>query len=492
MLKLTLIQMHTHFRRTLAVVIAIVLGLAFFAASMLSGSVVQDAIRGTVGSQLRGADVVVTAEVSSIDAGLAETLSWLPFSGMAEDGKGQASTFTVVGVIQGGNAFGTNHTEAFIAASQFSEIVPDPIVNGVVVQVEDGAGIKAVRQNVADVIPQELSALTFEQLVDAEVDSLEQGSNALVYGLVAFSLIALFVAGIVISNTFSITIAQRTRELATFRCIGAEKRQIHRSVMIEALVLGLVASVCGIVLGYVAVSAGAALLIESSHGLPFASISPWAVILPLIMGVTVTLLSAIVPARGATAVHPLQALRQSDAPVDSASAGLIRMVLSTVVIVIGGAIMVGGMFLSLSMEDESPLGPLLIGMAGGAISFLGLLLASSFLVPLFVAGFGAFAAAVLGVPAKIAASNSSRNPQRTAATASALMTGVALITMMTAGASTVQATWNDVINEQTPVDLEVVANAPDGTTDLPSSILDRLRAVDGSITPCPSANLTLT
>src|SRR5699024_5430958 len=126
------------------------------------------------------------------------------------------------------------------------------------------AVIEDVQSRVAGMLPGDLEIWTFDELVDNEVASLEQGSQALSYGLSAFAVIALFVAGIVISNTFSITLTQRTQELAMLRCIGAERKQIRRSVLIEAIALGAVSSIAGVFLAFVLVSGGSRLLIESS------------------------------------------------------------------------------------------------------------------------------------------------------------------------------------------------------------------------------------
>ena len=549
MLKLTLIQMRVHFRRTLAVVIAIVLGVAFFSSAMMSGSVIESAIRNTVGNQSRGADIIVMSETSPVDPGLVDeiadvkgvretealstaygdaamggarvflrvgplsglpeiienmtlkegrlpeaageivltegaisstgveigdSISWSPFAGEEIP----AVPFTVVGVLKGGNAFGTNLTEAFILASQFSSLVPDPMVNGVIVQVDDEAMLEGVRQDVEEVLPENVSALTFDQVVDAEVARLDQGSNALVYGLVAFALIALFVGGIVISNTFSITIAQRMRELAMFRCVGAEKQQIYRSMMFESLLLGILSSAIGVVAGFGVVNLVTGLFVGSASSIGISGIPVMAWVFPFIAGVLVTLLSALAPARGATAVHPLQALRQSDAPVVSTRASLRRAGLAVVLVIGGGGVMLGGMFLSLSMEDESPFGPLLIGMTGGSVSFVGLMLASIFTVPFLIAGLGTFGSRMFGPTAEIATANATRNPNRTAATSSALMMGVTLIAMMTVGAATVKATWTDVIDDRSPVDLVVSEGSGGGDEMLPEAVSSRIATMD--------------
>lgn len=556
MLKLVFRQLRAHFRRTLAVVVAIVLGVAFFTASMMSGSVITEAIRGEVGNQLRGSDLIVLSETSGIDpalvdrisgiegvratesvmteygfaakggastvlrfgqvstlpeirermpmkagrlptgldeialtegaatslgVGLDDVVSWNPFSARGTE----PATFTVVGIVSGGNAFGTNLTEAFITPQAFDTLAPDASLDAIVVQIVPGAFMDDVQSRVGGILRGDIAVMTFDQLVDAEVASMEQGSNALTYGLAAFALIALFVAGIVIANTFSITLTQRTHELAMLRCLGAEARQIRRSVILEALALGMAASVLGIAAGYGIVSGGAALLLESSLVLTPEDISLSAVVAPFVIGTAVTVLSAIVPARHATAVHPLRALRRSDAPIEDSSMGILRATAAMLLIAGGGILLIGGMFWSLSMEDEAPTGPLLVGMAGGALSFIGLLVASSLVVPIGLRGVGAVVSMVLGVPARIASSNAMRNPRRTAATSAALMMGVTLITMMTVGAATVQATWNDVIDQHAPIDLVVGTSTNGDETEMAPGIFDGLAGVDGVRTAVP-------
>lgn len=554
MLKLAFVQLRTQFRRTLAVVVAIVLGVSFFSAAMMSGTVITGAIRAEVGNQLRGADLVVMSEFGGIDPSLVDNIAHtdgvrevepivtsygtaraggtstvlragpayrtpelreelpmkagrLPESagevaltegaasslglGMDEevvwssfDDDGSEAAFTVVGLVKGGNAFGTNLTEAFLDPATFSNMVPDANVIAIVVQSRVGMELGAVQSHIDDLLPGEVQVLTFDQLVDAEVASMEQGSRALSYGLSAFALIALFVAGIVISNTFAITLAQRTGELAMMRCIGAERRQILRAVLIEALVLGLVASVTGVILAFALVSGGSRLLIETFAGMPLTDVPVSAIGVPVVAGIAVTLLSAIVPARHATQVHPVQALRQADAPVESSSAGILRIGMSVLLVGAGIAIMLGGMILSRSMEQGQMTG-LLVGMAGGAMSFLGLLLSARFIVPSCVRILGIIGGATLGVPAKVASANAMRNARRTAATSSALMMGVTLITMITVGAASLQATGTDIIDQQEPVDLDIRQSRDDPSQPVPQVVFDGVAAVEGVRTIAP-------
>lgn len=549
-------NLRVHFRRTLAIIVATVLGVAFFSAAMMSGTVIRESIRTEVGRQLRGAELIARSEFGPVDpeianlvqgvegvrvvepveseygeavsrgtssimrfgplsdlpeirdgmtlkqgqlpsapdeialtewaaaslgVGLDDTLAWTPF---AVD-RGEPAQFRVVGILHGGNVFGASVNEGLMTGDAFGGLDSDSMVNAIVIQVAEGADIRDVQARLAGIVPDDVEVMTFAEMMDAEVTSLEQGSNVLTYGLVAFALIALFVAGLVIANTFSITLTQRTHELAMLRCIGAEKRQIHRSVIFEALVLGVISSLLGVLAGYGIVSAGAFAFLSDSNGVALSDVSVWALVLPVTIGTAVTVLSAIVPARHATTVHPLQALRRTDAPIEAVSTGLFRVVVPVLLIGGGGALLLGGMALSLAMEDGAPAMPLLIGMAGGALSFIGLLMAAVFVVPLGVRGLGFVTGVLLGVPARIATSNATRNPRRTASTSAALMVGVVLITMMTVGAATVQATWNDVIDQQAPIDLYVQQSIQAPDTLLPRAIYDGFGTVDGVAVVAP-------
>lgn len=560
MFRSTLIDMRSRLSRTMAIVVAVVLGVAFFTASLLSGSVMESVVRGSVGNQLRGADIVVFTEagslppeldqeLSAIDgvratedvpleygqakvggatvmvglgpapqlpelrdqmpieegrlpaapneimlteaaqartgAGIGDTFAWGPYGDLGE--APDYAEFSVVGIVSGGNSFGTNLIEAFAMPDQFAAVVNAPRLSVIVVQVEGGHDPASVRSDIEQRVPLGAEALTYDKLVDAEVQRMQDGSNVLMIGLVGFASIAMFAAGIVISNTFSISVAQRTRDLAMLRCIGADKRQVRRSLIFEALLLGVAASVVGVIIGAGLMVAGAVAFIDSFDA--DALLSPsWRLLVPVVAGVLLTLGSALGPARAATRVHPLQALRHAEVPVESARMSIVRITTSIAMVLAGGIILGGAMLWSLSEQGDTTLLPLLAGMLGGGLSFLGLLYGTAVFLPPIVAVMGHLVAMVFGMPAKIAAANTRRNPRRTASTATALMMGVTLIAMMTTGAASVQETWNDVIDEQAPIDL-VIAQDSTEEAELPGHVQAMVTETDGVSTSMPVSQL---
>jgi putative ABC transport system permease protein len=262
--------------------------------------------------------------------------------------------------------------------------------------------------------------------------------------LLAFGGVALFVGSFVIANTLSITIAQRTRELATLRTLGATRRQVQGSVMLEALVIGTLASVVGLFLGLGLAKALNSLLVSFGIDLPQTStvFKTRTVLVSLIVGIVITLLAALRPALRATRVPPIAAVREGALlpPSRFARFGQLAAALTliTSIAVMLIALFVGG--LSTSAR--------LIGVAVGAV---GLFLGVSMLAPRVVPGL----ARVLGWPAarfggaagKLARSDATRNPARTASTASALMIGLTLVTLVGVLAAGLRTRFENGVNQ---------------------------------------------
>lgn len=286
---------------------------------------------------------------------------------------------------------------------------------------------------------------TADEQTVADVAQLSDGNDVLTGILLAFAAVAVIVAALVISNTFSVLVAQRTRELALLRCIGAERRQVRTSVLVEAAIVGLVSAVLGVLLavGVMAVLVGIAR--QTTFG-SFAvlAVPPSAVITGIVVGVLMTLLAALVPARAATRVAPLAALRPTDPIVAGSGGGRVRLSTGLAALTVGGALLLFGA-LSVAIVQA---------VAGGAISFLGVILLAPFFVPRSVAAIGRIARP-LGVPGTLASVNAVRNPARTTASAAALMVGVTLVTMMMVGAQTARTSFDRALDENYAVDLEV-------------------------------------
>ncbi|MDR2722698.1 MAG: FtsX-like permease family protein [Cellulomonadaceae bacterium] len=318
----------------------------------------------------------------------------------------------------------------------------------------------------------------------------------LVFGLV-FAAIALLVAALVIANTFQVLVAQRTRMLALLRCVGAGAGQLRRSVLLEALTLGVVASAVGVALGAALTQLALTLAGGMNLGVPLPGhieVTRAVVLVPLVLGTVVTMVAALAPARAATQVAPLAALRPMDAPTVSQRAGKVRLVFSLLLLVGGLALLGFGIAVASDQfagVDTPAEVAVLAATAGGVLSFIGLILSSVFWLPAIV-GLAGRLVGLSGPTAKLAAANTLRNPRRTAATSTALVIGVTLVAMMSTGAASARATLDTVLDSQYPIDVLVQTTGitDDGRTQgIPATVRSAITATDGT---GPTADLTST
>ena len=262
--------------------------------------------------------------------------------------------------------------------------------------------------------------------------------------LLAFAGVALFVGIFVIANTLSITIAQRTRELATLRTLGATRRQVLRSVMVEAFVIGLLASVTGLFAGLGLAKLLNHLFVSFGIDLPQAGtvFATRTVVVSLLVGVGITLLAALRPAVRATRVPPISAVREGAVLPVSRFA---RFGPAVAVTTIGAAValMLVGFFVG-SLTTKERL--IAIGVGAAAI-FLGVAMLAKTLVPPLARVLGAPAARFAGASGQLARGNAMRNPQRTASTASALMIGLALVTLVSVLAASLKTGFESAVND---------------------------------------------
>jgi putative ABC transport system permease protein len=274
------------------------------------------------------------------------------------------------------------------------------------------------------------------------------------YFLLAFAGIALFVGAFVIFNTLSITVAQRTRELATLRTIGASRRQVLGSIVVEALAIGFVSAVLGLGLGLLLASGLKALFAALGAALPEVRmvIAPRTVLVSMLIGVGVTLLAGLVPALRATRVPPIAAVREG--------AELPKSRLAFMVPYAGGATIALAISLLGYSLFAAGLGTSerLLSIAAGCLGlFIGVALLSSRLVRPLATVLGWPARSLGGAAGKLAQGNTRRNPGRTAATAAALMIGIALVTFVAVLATGMKASNRDAIEDQVSADYIVTS-----------------------------------
>ncbi|WP_245806848.1 ABC transporter permease [Krasilnikoviella flava] len=336
----------------------------------------------------------------------------------------------------------------------------------VLVTLDDGTDVETARTAITGALTSAaagsgtdtsgLKVVTPSEHAETVATEMTGGDNVIFTTFVlVFAAVALLVAALVIANTFQVLVAQRTRTLALLRCVGADKGQLRRSVLFEAAVLGLVSSVVGLAAGVGLGQAALTIGRGMDLGVPLPAtvdITPAVILIPLVVGTLVTLVAALSPARAATRVAPLEALRPADAPSGARGAGRVRLVLSTLVAVVGFALLGGGVAVS-TVGGEPSLG-LMVGVAGGVLSFLGVLVGAVFWLPRVVALAGRLVG-MSGPTARLAAANTLRNPRRTAATSTALLIGVTLVGMMSTGAASARVTMDAELDSRYPVDVTV-------------------------------------
>ena len=272
-------------------------------------------------------------------------------------------------------------------------------------------------------------------MADEQAEALQEGLGFFRIALLVFAFIALFVGSFIIFNTFSIIVAQRTRELALLRALGASRRQVMTSVIAEAFLTGLIASIVGIVAGIGIAFGIQALLGAFGIDLPSTSMQLQlrTIVVSLVVGTVVTVAAAVLPARRASRVAPVEALR--DVQQQEVGRGLgRRAALGTAVLGLGIAGSSYGLFATPSNAAA------LVGF-GAAATFIGVAMLSPLLARPLAGWIGAPLRS-LGVPGKLGRENAKRNPRRTASTAAALMIGLGLVSMVAILSASLKASFD--------------------------------------------------
>jgi putative ABC transport system permease protein len=273
--------------------------------------------------------------------------------------------------------------------------------------------------------------------------------------LLAFGGIALFVGSFVIANTLSITIAQRTRELATLRTLGATRRQVLRSVLVEAFVIGTLASIVGLFLGLLLAKGLNSLLVSFGINLPQTStvFKTRTIIVALAVGIIITMIAALRPALRATRVAPIAAAREGALLPPSRWAKYGTQASYGTILGAVALMLIGLLVSSLST------GLRLLAVGVGAVAlFIGVSMLAPKLVPPLVKVLGWPATKIGGSAGKLAEGNSARNPARTASTASALMIGLALVTLVAVLAAGLRTGFKNSVDKAFIADYAITAS----------------------------------
>jgi putative ABC transport system permease protein len=375
----------------------------------------------TEGSAAPAADDEVAINVAAADDGgyeIGDTVAVYTQEGIVE--------FELVGTF----LFGTAESSAGAISLDFTLATAARLTgvdgsNTIYARGEEGVSAEELTDRVAEVIPEDAEALTGVAFGEQTAEDVSARFSFFTRILVVFAGIALLVGSFIIYNTFQILLAQRTRELALLRAIGASRRQVLSSVILEAVVIATVAAGLGVLAGVALASAVFSAFASSGADLPTTSVTlePGTLLWSFAAGAVVTLLAALVPAIRATRVPPLAAMR--DVAVDRSGASRIRLAIGAVLVLLG-AVNLGRAWTAGGDDDVLP------PVAFGALLLLiGAVTLGPVLAGPSARALGSVAPRLRGVAGRLARENAVRSPKRTSATASALVITVALIGFIT-------------------------------------------------------------
>lgn len=328
-----------------------------------------------------------------------------------------------------------------------------------------GAPVSTTLAAVRAKLPPGTEALTGAALAKENATELQNNLAFFNTFLLVFAGISVGVGIFIIYNTFSIILQQRSRELALLRAIGASGRQVKRSVAIEALATGVISSVIGII-------AGVGLAIALRVGLRATGIKipsgptqllGRTIVISFLVGVVVTYLSAIFPARRAASIPPVAAMREQEFQLAS---GRRRYVIGTIVTLLGILVLAQGLTGGNAIQ---------IGLAAVLIVFIGVPTLSPLIAKPFAKVVGAGPAKYDGITGDLARENAMRNPRRTTATAAALMIGLALVSLVTIASSSIKSTFNSVLNETVSSDFFAQPNVKGLDVGFSPEVVTKLR-----------------
>jgi len=364
--------------------------------------------------------------------------------------QGPARTFTVSGIIGFGSAgnLGGATLAGFALPTAQEVLNREGRFDEIDVVAAEGVTPEQLRDRVRATLDPRYEALTGEELsADAARAINDSFGRFLSTALLSFAFVALLVGAFLIFNTFSIIVAQRTRELALLRCLGASRRQVMGSVLLESLVVAVVASLVGLGLGVLIANGLKALLTGIlNFDLPTTgTVFLWrTVIVSLAVGIVVTMLAALMPALKATRVPPVAALQPETAFAPTGFRKR-RIVLGLLVTAVGVALLLAGLF-----QDQ---GNRLVNVASGAvIVFFGVAVLSPLIARPLARLIGWPFAKAFRLPGNLARQNAMRNPRRTASTAAALMIGLALVAFVSIFAASIKASTTKILDQTIAAD----------------------------------------
>src|SRR4051794_1492898 len=416
-----------------------------------------------------------TADQIAIDRSLSNKYHWKVGDRITLAGRAPKKTYAVSGVATLGDsdsAGGSHFTVLQLPEAQ--RMTGHHGYDSISLAADSGTKPAALKATVKQALGKGFEVRTGKEAAAQQAQDLSDALGFIRTALLVFAGVALLVGGFLIFNTFSVTVAQRTKEFALMRTLGASRKQVLRSVLAETIVIGLIASVLGIIAGLALAPGLSALL--ASFGLDLGAtsivIEPRTVIVGLVIGLTATIVSGIIPARRATRVEPVEAMRDSVTP----GVGKLRrrrLVSAGLVGGLGLAVLVVALF---ATPGNAATTAGLLGL-GVVLMMFGVALLAPVLVAPLSSVVGRPLQRIQGLTGRLARENAVRQPQRTAVTASALMIGLAIVVFVTIFAAGLKATVDKGIDDQ--VLASGIVMHKDGFSPLPAESARALKSVDG-------------
>jgi putative ABC transport system permease protein len=397
------------------------------------------------GDWAQGPDQVV------VDAGTAEAEHYAVGDTVKVSALGQVNEYRVTGIA----SFGDVDSLGGATMAIFDVPTAQAILNkqgrfdGISIAAKEGTSPSQLVGAVQPLLPDSLQVQDSDAQAAAEAKETNEGLSVVRYFLLGFGGIALFVGAFVIFNTLSITVAQRTREFATLRTLGASRRQVMRSVVLEGLVIGLMASVIGLFLGVGIAKGMNALFKAIGADMPDTGtvLAARTVIVSLLLGTVITLIASVMPALRATRVPPIAAVREgSTLPASRFAAHSLKAAIGVSAASI--AVISAGVFAS----GLSAIAVAVLLGAGIVTLFVGVALAAPHVVKPLAGLVGWPARRAGGVAGELAGANSVRNPGRTASTAAALMIGLTLVTIVAVLGAGLRTSVESAVTDQVRAD----------------------------------------
>lgn len=373
--------------------------------------------------------------------------------GLVDDGEHSQIPFSNRGTYLGGI------TNDFCAKLENIENFDNQVVQSKVYMSIDESKINDLSPKINALLPSRFSLMSRHEVGVRSVRNVSNGTNFVTMFLLSFGILALLISSLVIANTFQVLVAQRRRTLALLRVIGAQSHQLYAAVLLEAAILGVISAAVGVLcaIGFMGAISNVNINSGPLSKIPLIVSLP-AIVWPIVIGAIVTVLASMGAARSATKVTPMEALRPMDLMKDK-RASIIRAVFGVLFIVVGilftalSSTSLASMIAQQSPNAGADSWRTLIGAVFGcALVFIGIIITATFWMPFAMKATGAVMA-LCGPASKVANANVQRNPRRVAATGTALLIGVTLVSTVVTGAICGKATLKGVVDDRYSVDI---------------------------------------